>query len=37
MKLGQDIGHRLRAYAAGWIALLGLWGHVVAHVALRAG
>jgi hypothetical protein len=35
--LGQNrLGHRINAYFASWIALLALWVHVVAHVALRA-
>ena len=29
------IGRRVRAYGIGWLALMGLWIHVVAHVALN--
>jgi hypothetical protein len=32
---GNRIGHRVRAYGLGWLALLGLWIQVVAHVALN--
>lgn len=30
---GNRIRHRLRAYFAGWLALLAIWVHIVAHVA----
>jgi hypothetical protein len=33
---GNRIGHRVRAYALGWLALIGLWIQVVAHVALNS-
>jgi len=29
------VRHRLRAFVAGWIFLLGLWGYVCVSVALR--
>jgi len=32
---GNRIGQRVRAYGIGWLALLGLWIQVVAHVALN--
>jgi hypothetical protein len=32
---GNRIGHRVRAYFVGWLALAGLWIQLVAHVALN--
>jgi hypothetical protein len=32
---GNRIGQRVRAYGVGWLALIGLWIQVVAHVALN--
>ena len=31
------IGQRIKAYFAGWLALLAMWIHIVAHVAMGAG
>jgi hypothetical protein len=31
---GNRIRYRLRAYFAGWLALVAMWGHVVVHVAI---
>jgi hypothetical protein len=33
---GNRIGQRVRAYGIGWLALIGLWIQVVAHVALNS-
>jgi hypothetical protein len=34
--LGSNrVRHRLRAYFAGWLVLLAMWGHVAVEVALR--
>lgn len=30
---GNRLRHRIRAYFAGWLALLAIWIHIVAHVA----
>ena len=32
---GNRIGHRMRIYFVGWLALTALWIQVVAHVALN--
>lgn len=31
---GNRLRHRMRAYFAGWLILIAMWGQVVAHVAL---
>ena len=33
---GNRIGHRMRIYFVGWLALTALWIQVVAHVALNS-
>ncbi len=30
---GNRLRHRIRAYFVGWIALLAIWIHIVAHIA----
>ncbi|HTA64937.1 MAG TPA: MAPEG family protein [Xanthomonadaceae bacterium] len=30
---GNRVRHRLRAYFAGWLVLLAMWGHIVVHAS----